>query len=482
MSNRLKELRTKRGTLVANMRAILEAAEKEKRDLTGEEQTNYDKVFAEQTSIGETIKREERQVELDREMAEAALRSKETPPADGEKPSEQRDASPTGSPEYRAAFGAFIRRGMNGLTPEQLRAVQIDPAPQGGYLVAPEAFVNDLIKAMDNMTFIRQAATKFQVPQAQSLGVPTLDADPADADWTSELGTGNEDSTMAFGKRKLTPHPLAKRIKVSNDMILRLPGVEGLVRSRLAYKFGISTEKGYLTGSGVNQPLGVFTASNDGVPTSRDIATDNTATAITGDGLINAKYALKTQYWNKATWMFHRDAMKQITKLKDQNLQYVWLASLRDGSPDTVLGRPVMTSEYVPNTFTSGLYVGALADWSQYWIADALDLQIQRLAELYAETNQVGFIGRLLTDGAPVLAEAFVRVKLTLSNTPRASYQPRRRICSAGAVEAIGLKFRFRSRRRSPGRVRRGCIFPLLIPRKGQPPMDLHNNILVRRS
>jgi HK97 family phage major capsid protein len=39
-------------------------------------------------------------------------------------------------------------------------------------------------------------------------------------------------------------------------------------------------------------------------------------------------------------------------------------------------------------------------------------MQVQRLNELYAETNQVGFIGRLETDGAPVLEEAFVRVKL----------------------------------------------------------------------
>jgi hypothetical protein len=45
-------------------------------------------------------------------------------------------------------------------------------------------------------------------------------------------------------------------------------------------------------------------------------------------------------------------------------------------------------------------------------IADALSMQIQRLNELYAETNQVGFIGRWETDGAPVLEEAFVRVKL----------------------------------------------------------------------
>ena len=44
--------------------------------------------------------------------------------------------------------------------------------------------------------------------------------------------------------------------------------------------------------------------------------------------------------------------------------------------------------------------------------ADALYMQVQRLNELYAETNQVGFIGRLETDGAPVLEEAFVRLKL----------------------------------------------------------------------
>lgn len=54
-----------------------------------------------------------------------------------------------------------------------------------------------------------------------------------------------------------------------------------------------------------------------------------------------------------------------------------------------------------------------IADFSYYWIADALSMQVQRLIELYAESNQVGYIGRLETDGMPVLEEAFVRVTLT---------------------------------------------------------------------
>jgi len=38
-------------------------------------------------------------------------------------------------------------------------------------------------------------------------------------------------------------------------------------------------------------------------------------------------------------------------------------------------------------------------------------MSVQRLDELYAEANQVGFISRSQVDGQPVLAEAFVRVK-----------------------------------------------------------------------
>ena len=73
---------------------------------------------------------------------------------------------------------------------------------------------------------------------------------------------------------------------------------------------------------------------------------------------------------------------------------------------------PVVTSEFCPNTFTAGQYVGMVADFKYYAIADSLGISIQRLVELYAETNQVGFIGRLEVDGMPVLAEAFARVQL----------------------------------------------------------------------
>jgi HK97 family phage major capsid protein len=51
-------------------------------------------------------------------------------------------------------------------------------------------------------------------------------------------------------------------------------------------------------------------------------------------------------------------------------------------------------------------------DFSKVWIVDALDMTVQKLVELYAETNQTGYVARMEMDGMPVLAEAFARVKL----------------------------------------------------------------------
>ncbi|MGW2548309.1 phage major capsid protein, partial [Kitasatospora sp. NPDC001574] len=183
----------------------------------------------------------------------------------------------------------------------------------------------------------------------------------------------------------------------------------------LAQKFAVSAEKGYMTGDGNKKPLGLFTASADGIPTSRDVST-GAATGFTGDGLIDAKYALKSGYHKKAQWLFHHDGIKLIRKLRDDSGgagvgNYIWQAGLSADRPDTILDLPYLVNEFVPNTFTTGQYVGMLGDFSYYWIADALALEVQRLVELYAETNKIGFIGRLETDGMPVKPEAFIRLK-----------------------------------------------------------------------
>lgn len=394
------EKRMERTRLVNEGRALLDRAEAEKRDLSAEELQQYDKIMADVDSLRGQIDREERQAALDLETRANAAKKVE-PPADAR------------SIESRA-FTSFLRGGAAGLTAEEQRALAMGTDTAGGYTVAPQEFVAQLIMAVDNVTYMRAISTVMPgLLQAVSLGVPSLEADVADPTWTSELLIGSEDSTMAFGKRELRPHPLAKYIKVTNTLLRQSSiDIEALIRSRLAYKLGVVMENAYLNGSGLQQPLGVFTASNDGISTARDVSTGNTTTSIGTDGLIEAKYTLKGNYWPRARWIFHRDGIKQIRKLKDGDGQYIWGPGISTGTPDRILDLPYLVSEYAPNTFTTGLYVGILGDFSNYWIADSLTMQIQRLVELYAATNQTGFVARWESDGMPVLNEAFVRVKL----------------------------------------------------------------------
>lgn len=404
MSAKSIELRQERARLIEENRAMLDLVDAEKREFTPEENEQYGKRDNVIDNLKIRFEREEAQERRDLEVGEF------TESAD------TRGAPPGEKPEGDASIGAwnrFLRSGTSALAPEEFRALQSDKDEAGGYLRAPVQWVSTLLQALDNLVFVRNGrATIQKIPTAQSLGAPSLDADPADPTWTSEILTGSADTTMDFGKRELHPMALAQSLLVSRKLLRQAPDSAGIVQSRLAYKTAVVHEYAFLNGTGSGQPLGVFTASDFGISTGRDISTGNTGTSITFDGLISAQMALKPQYRAQAEWCFHTDGVTQVRKLKNGEGDYIWKPGGTEGKPDILLGRPLIESVYAPNTFTTGLYVGLLGVWSYYWIADALDLEIQRLDELYAATNQVGFYSRSETDGMPVLEEAFVRVKL----------------------------------------------------------------------
>lgn len=406
---RSAELKEQRAALVAEARKILDGAEALGRAMNEEENSKWDAIMKDVDARGDEAVKVERQENLERELAQVQERRVPgTLASPGAKGKTTEEAQAEKDEAELRAFITYIRTGRVG---DEFRVLQSGSDVEGGFLVPPEQFVNQLLKLVDDAVVIRALATVTRVETAESLGVPTLDTDAADADWTSELLTGAEDTGIRFGKRELRPHPLAKRVKISQKLIRQARfAIEPFIMGRLAFKFGVTQEKAFMTGDGNQKPLGLFVTSANGLSASVDRLTGS-ATGFVDDNLIDIKYALKPQYWRNARWLFHRDAIAKIRKLKDLNGQYQWQPGLQQGAPDRLLELPIVVSEFVPNTFTTGLFVGMLADFSFYWIADALNMGFQRLIELYAETNQVGFIGRLETDGMPVFEEPFIRIK-----------------------------------------------------------------------
>lgn len=407
------KLKEDRAQKLAEARSILERAEKESRSLTSDEKLQWDKAMKDVSDLKDRADNAERQEQMEREIA--ANREHREERRDEKRTYEDANMQRRSEAAYEKAWAKYMTRGLHGITQDEYRALQADVDASGGYTVLPTKLTESITKALDNVVKIRTLATIYPMVKAASLGVMKLDADPSDAEWTTELLTGSQDTAMAFGRRDLSPQAVAKRIKISNKLInLSTVGIENFVKERLVYKYGVTQEKAFLTGTGSGQPLGVYVASANGISTGRDVSTGNTTTAITIDGLINAKMSIPAQYRNQPSfsWNFHRDTVKMIMKLKDTTNQYLLQPVVRAGEPDTILGHSYFESEYAPNTYTAGLYVGILGDWKYYAIAESLEYKIQRLVELYAETNEIGYIARMELDAAPILEGAFARVKL----------------------------------------------------------------------
>lgn len=291
--------------------------------------------------------------------------------------------------------------------------MQLGVDAQAGYLTAPVEFRQELIKGLDNELFMRTISHNVgQLGAAQSLGFPYRSVDADDASWTTEIADSVEEESLAYGRREFKPNRLTKLIKLSRTLMMHAPMAEPTLLEELGYRISTTQEKAYMTGDGSGEPLGIFVASNSGIPSTRDVSEDNTTTAVTLDGLLNAKYSLKGQYIRNAQWVMHRDLCKMVAKLKDGEGQYLWQPSTQLGQPDMLLGHPVNMSEYAPNTFTTGKYVAVLGDFRHYWICDADALNIQILDQPFATKNLIGYMCDYFGDGAPVVGEAFARVKL----------------------------------------------------------------------
>jgi HK97 family phage major capsid protein len=426
------ELREERAALVKQARELTDKAKTEERDLADEENAQYDRIMDDVDKLKAKIDRMERL-----ETAESGLDAP-TPRTSEPLDVETRDrrgtelATKETSHKKLLAFRHWLRTGevRAELRGEQSRAQSpeyrdtvITTDSKGGFLITPVQISADIVRLIQDQVYIRQlcaaAGAITTVTDAKKLGIRKRITDMSDANWTTEVQAVTEDTSMTFDRRDLEPQLCSKLALVSIRTLLLSTDAENEINQELAYKFGVTEEKAFISGSGTGQPLGVYTASANGISTARDVAAAS-ATAVTGDDLINVKYSLKQGYQqDKATaWVVSREFVKRARKLKvatttgGNDLEYIWQPGLTEGAPDRILDIPYYMSEYAPNTFTTGLYVAVLGCFRFYRIAQVAEMMMQRLVELYAATNQIGVIGRRWVDGAPVLEEAFARLKL----------------------------------------------------------------------
>jgi len=107
-----------------------------------------------------------------------------------------------------------------------------------------------------------------------------------------------------------------------------------------------------------------------------------------------------------------RSTVGKIRKLKDNDGQYMWQPSLQAGQPSTLLGYPIVEAVDMPDVAANS-YPIMFGDFrAAYMIVDRINIEVQRLVELYATQGLVGFLFRKRVDGQVILPEAVRKFKI----------------------------------------------------------------------
>lgn len=393
----IAQLRESRAKMWATMESFLDTHANDKGVLSAEDDATYNKMEKELEDLTTEIKRMER-----REAIEAELSKPVSSPIT-EKPMAAAEEDKTGraSNAYKKSFWNVMRKKV--VSPEVMNALQIGTDSEGGYLV-PDEYEKTLVEALEDENIFRKLANVIKTSSGDRK-IPVV-ATKGSASWVDEEGQ-IPDSDDSFSQVSIGAYKLGTLIKVSeellNDSVFNL---ESYISKEFARRIGSKEEEAFFNGDGTGKPLGIFAATGG----AEVGVTAASATAITADELIDLYYSLKAPYRKNAVWVLNDSTVKAIRKLKDNNGNYLWQPALTAGTPDTILGRPVLTSSYVPE-IKAGAKTVAFGDFKYYWIADRAGRNFKKLTELYAATGQVGFVATQRVDGKLVLPEAIKVLK-----------------------------------------------------------------------
>lgn len=394
----IQELMNKRANTWDAMKKLLDEKVDERGTMTAEDAAQYDRMEQEIDDISAQIERQQRAEKLENAMNKPVRKEIKNDVRGGE----TKNAGPRGTEAYNAAFWDFMRIGNAAMTPEIRNSLKVGTDANGGYLV-PEEFEKTLIEALDEGNIFRQFAHKIttsgdrQIPMVLSRGT---------AEWIEEEAEYPE-SDVEFGQTYLRAYKVATRIKISEELMADSAfNMAAFIAKEFGRRIGAAEEQAFFTGNGVGKPTGILhdTGAQIGV-------TAGAADKITGDEVIDLYYSLRAPYRRKAVFITHDSAMKALRKLKDGNQQYIYQPALTANTPDTLMGRPVYTSQYMPEV-ASGNKVMMFGDLSHYWIADRAGYSFKRLNELYAANGQIGFIASKRVDGKLLLPEAVKVLKM----------------------------------------------------------------------
>ncbi|TXH48131.1 MAG: phage major capsid protein [Desulfurellales bacterium] len=362
--NRILEWKQERAKLIAEARGLLDKAEGEKRDLSGEEDVQYKALLAQADKLQAQIEREER---LQQAEGSLAANSRQAPSAvigmnarEVQQYSLVRAIWASVQNDWR---GAELEREASVAVARQLRRepqgffVPADWAQRdllvgtntaGGHTVATELLAQSFIDLLRNAMVVRAAGATILSGLVGNIAIPRQTGG-ATAYWVAENGAPTE-SQQAFDQVTMSPKTVGAFTDISRRLLMQSSlDVESFVRSDLATVLALAIDLASLHGTGSsNQPTGVAATSGIGSVAG---GTNGLAPAWSHLVGLETEVAIDNADVNRLAYITNakvRGKLKQVEKASNTGL-FLWA----DGA-QPVNGYPAYISNQVSSALTKG--------------------------------------------------------------------------------------------------------------------------------
>lgn len=300
----------------------------------------------------------------------------------------------TGQPEYDKQFW----NSMKGVPFAEDR-LEVGRSSATGTYALPVSADNKYEAEINKVSVFRKLASVFTRYNG------AVDIITANSDDIAEFVPESEsidirDVVDDFDTVRVTATKLATLLRLPSEFVADAAfNLQGYLIKRLARNFAKAEDKGFITGTGTDEPVGILD-DTAGAETAATVET------ITYDDVISLYFSVKAEYRTNAVWLMNDKTALALRKLKDSAGNYLW-----NNADNTILGKPVMISEYMPDA-EEGTKPIAFGDFSYYWIVKRTPVSVKMVQELFALRHQTGYLAFEFIDGNLIRTDAVKVIKM----------------------------------------------------------------------
>ena len=351
-------------------RSFVERAESEKREMSVEERTAWDAINA----------------EMDKRQAHIAeVRADDARTADIEASVAFAPEVRVSVPERRESDADIVRKLIAG----DIRSYNFerrDLNTVDDSSVVPQSFYDVIQESLVTVGPMLDGGivTLLNTASGEDIKVPVESTRPA-ATAIAE-GTTITELDPTFSSITLKAQKVAVLTKISRELMTD-SGIDimGYLGRTLGTSVGIRVNNLLTVGTGTTVPNGVVTAAGSGV-----VGGTAVSGAFTADNLIDLAHSVDGAYVRQgASFMMRRTSIGAVRKLKDTAGNYLFVPAATVGSPDTILGFPIVENPDVAATATGAKSV--LFGWfGSYHVRQVGPIEVARSDDAYFASDEIG--------------------------------------------------------------------------------------------